>query len=79
MTNSYLFTIIYLLAKSEAPSATKERTTFPNGCGMTSLGENGWDFAPHVVKSYLRPQSQNSSQIGYIIQEMNAEADINGY
>jgi hypothetical protein len=44
---------------------------------MTSLGENGWDFAAHVVKSYMRPQSQISSQIGYIIQEMNAEADIN--
>jgi hypothetical protein len=44
---------------------------------MTSLGENGWDFALHVVKSYLRPLGQISSQIGYIIQEMNAEADIN--
>ena len=44
---------------------------------MTFSGENGWDFAAHVVKSYLRPQGQISSQIGYIIQEMNVEADIN--
>jgi hypothetical protein len=65
------------LAKSEAPSATKERTECQDGCTMTSLGENGWDFAPHVVKSYLLPLGQNLLQIGYIIQEMNAEADIN--
>jgi len=43
---------------------------------MTSLGESGRDFADPVVKSYLRPLGQTSSQIGYIIQEMNVEADI---
>jgi hypothetical protein len=42
---------------------------------MISLGGNGWDFVALVVKSYLRPLNQNSSQIGYITHETNAEED----